>query len=191
MYSVINIAGLAISLTACILMGLYNEKELGFDTFHANVTRIYRVADDKQTNGVLLRNASSAAPVAPALQQDFPEIAASVRLINTESLVKYNDKLFEERHMFFSDPSLFDVFSFSLLKGNAHTALKEPGSIVLTEASAKKIFEGGDTVGKILTVDGKSMQVTGVLENVPANSHLQFDFRVSMSTAMQKGSGYD
>ncbi len=190
-YSAINIAGLAISLTAFILMALYIENELSFDKFNKNANNIYRVADDKQTPDVLLRSAQSAAPVAPALLREFPEIKKAVRLIQSESLVKYNDKLFEERKIFFADQDIFKVFTFNMLKGNADNALKEPKSIVLTAAVAIKYFGNEDPLGKILSADGSNLKVTGVMDNVPADSHLQFDFLVSMSTAEQKGSGYD
>ncbi|MEO5890551.1 MAG: ABC transporter permease [Ferruginibacter sp.] len=190
-YSAINIAGLAISLTAFILMALYIENELSFDRFNANADRIYRVADDKQAPDITLHSAASSAPVAPALQQDFPEIKEAVRLINTESLVKYASSYFEERGIFFADANLFKVFSFKLKKGNPDNALKEPGSIVLTSATAEKYFGNNEPLGKLLTVDGKSMKVTGIMENVPANSHLQFDLLISMATAQQNGSGYD
>ena len=190
-YAVINICGLAVSLAAFIFMALYIEDELGFDRFHERASRIYRIEDDKQTPDILFSGASSAAPVAPALQQDFPQIEGYTRLMKTESLVKYGDKLFEERNIFFSDPSLFNLFSFKLLSGDAATALKQPNSVVLTEAAALKYYGNENPVGKLITIDGKSMQVTGVVTNVPANSHFQFDFLISMATAQLKGSGYD
>ena len=190
-YACINIGGLAISLAVFILMALYIENELSFDRFHVNAGRIYRVADDKQTPDILLRSASSAAPVAPALQQDFPQIEQAVRLTGTESLVKYEGKMFEERRIFYSDPSFFQVFSFPLRTGNASTVLRDPQNVVLTASTARKYFGNDDPVNKVLLFDGRSMKVTGVMDDVPANSHLQFDILVSMSTAQQKGSGYD
>ena len=114
-YALINICGLGTSLAAFIFMALYIEGEWSFDRFHAQAGRIYRVEDDKQTPNVVISSASSAAPVAPALQQDFPEISSYVRLIPTEALVKYDDKLFEERNIFFSDASFFTLFSFRIL----------------------------------------------------------------------------
>lgn len=110
-------------------MALYIENELSFDRFHAKAENIYRVADDKQTPDVTPRSAASAAPVAPALKQDFPEIKEAVRLINTESLIKYNNRIFEERRIFFADENVFTVFSFNMRRGNAATALKEPESM--------------------------------------------------------------
>ena len=190
-FSALNIAGLAISLTAFMLMALYIEHELSYDKFNRQAANIYRVVDDKQTPDVLLRSAQTAAPVAPALQQDFPEIKEAVRLIENEGLVKYNTNLFEERNIFFSDESIFRIFSFNLVKGNAGNALKEPNTIVLTTAMAQKYFGDAEPLGRLMEVGGSLLKVTGVMADVPENSHLQFDFLISMSTAQQKGSGYD
>ncbi|MBE7172561.1 MAG: ABC transporter permease [Williamsia sp.] len=190
-YAAINIGGLAVSLAAFIFMALYIEDEKGFDRFHAQTDRIYRIEDEKRTGSVLLRTASSAAPVGPALQQDFPAIKAYTRLMRTEALVKYGDNLFEERNIFYSDARFFKLFSFPLLSGAPDKALEQPNSVVLTQHAAQKYFGREDPLGKLITLDGKNMQVTGVMENVPANSHLQFDLLVSMATAQQKGSGSD
>lgn len=190
-FSAINVIGLAISLTAFILMALYIEYELSYDRFHANAGRIYRVADDKQTTGITLHNATSPAPVAPALKVDYPEVLQTVRLKGTEALVKYKDKIFEERNLFFSDASIFNIFSFRLVKGNADNALKDPNCIVLSENMAAKYFGTDNPLGSVLLLDAKPMQVTGVVQDVPSNSHFTFDFLVSMATAEQKGSGND
>jgi putative ABC transport system permease protein len=189
LFSAINIFGLAISLTAFLLMALYIENERSFDRFHEKASRIYRVADDKQTPDILLRSAASAAPVAPALLADYPEIQEAARIKPTEALVKYENKLFEERNIFYADPSLLNIFSFEMVKGNPANALQEPMSVILTQQIAGKYFGTADPLDKILRLDDKNMKVTGVIKNIPANSHLSFDFLVSMSTAMLKGSG--
>jgi len=191
LFSVINISGLAISLTAFLLMALYIEDELSYDRFHEKANRIYRVADDKQIPNMMLRSAESAAPVAPALLSEYPEIQEAARITSTEALVKYENKFFEERNIFYADPGLLKIFSFGMLKGNTANALNEPMSVVLTEQIAGKYFGVNDPLGKMLSMDGKNVKVTGVVKNIPANSHLNFDFLVSMSTAQQKGSGYD
>ncbi|MEO6546339.1 MAG: ABC transporter permease, partial [Ferruginibacter sp.] len=191
MFGAINIAGLAISLTAFILMALYIENELSFDKFNANAENIYRVTDDKQTPDIILRSAATAAPVAPAMKQEFPQIKEAVRVINTEAVIKYGNRIFEERKLFFADYNIFNVFSFKILQGNANNALVAPASIVLTKMMSEKYFGVDNPIGKSLSVDGKTMMVNGVIENVPENSHLNFDFLISMSTAQQKGSGYD
>jgi putative ABC transport system permease protein len=190
-FSFVNIMGLAVSLTAFFLMALYIEHEQSFDSFHANASRIYRVADDKQTANITLHNATAAAPVAPALKAEFPEILEAVRLKPAEALVAYGDKRFEERGLLYADASLFQVFSFKILQGNASTALKNPNSVVITQSTAAKYFRNADPLGAVLSFDGKSMKVTGVVQDVPSNSHISFDFLLSMATAQQPGSGLD
>ena len=190
-FSAINIAGLAFSITAFILIALYIEDELSFDRYHQKADRIYRVVDDKKTPDLLLRSASSAAPVAPALKAEFPEISETVRIISAESLISYQDKLFEERNIFFSDASIFNVFSFKLRLGNPRTALQDPATIVITESMAKKYFGSTQAIGNDLSVDGKPMRITGIVDDLPKNSHFSFDFLISMATAETKGSGYD
>lgn len=190
-FSLINVFGLAISIAAFLLMALYIENELSFDRFHTNASRIVRVADDKQTPNIVLRSAASSAPVGPAMAADFPEVKEAVRLLGTEGLYKYNDRIFEERRVFFADPNVFRVFSFDLVSGNSKTALNEPMSLVLTQTAAARYFGKESALGKVMLVDEKPMEVTGVLKDLPENSHLQFDFLLSISTAMQKGSGYD
>ncbi|MHA4845803.1 ABC transporter permease [Flavitalea antarctica] len=190
-YSVINIAGLSLSLVAVLLMALYIRDELSFDRFHANVDNIYRVVDDKETPGVTIRSAQSAAPVAPALKSEYPEVLEAVRLINTEALVKSGDRLFTERNIFYADESLFRVFSFNLQVGDADLALKDPSTVVMTRQMSEKYFGKEPPFGKTITMDGQTLKVSGVVENVPVNSHINFDFLVSMSTAQAKGSGYD
>jgi putative ABC transport system permease protein len=181
-FSAINIIGLAVSLTAFILMALYIEDERSYDRFHQKASRIYRLVDDKAT---------SAAPVAPALQTDFPEVVAYCRLLNTSSLVKYQHHIFEERNIYYADKDIFNIFSFPLLKGDINNALKAPLSVVLTEQMAIKYFGTLDPMGQDLELQGQHMTVTGLVKNLPANSHIQFDFLVSMSTALEKESGYD
>jgi putative ABC transport system permease protein len=190
-FSAINIGGLAVSLTAFILMALYIQNELSYDKFNSKANNIYRVVDDKQTNALMQHGAGSAAPMAPALLNDFPQVKQAARLINAESLVKYQDKLFEERSVFFADASIFKVFDFGMVNGDINTALTTPMSIVITQKTATKYFGKADAVGKTLLLDGKGMRVTGVVKDVPANSHISFDILISMATAQQKDSGYD
>lgn len=190
-FSILNIVGLAISLSVFVIMALYIEDELSYDRFHSKASQIYRVVDDKQTPDVLLHSAQTAAPVAPALLKEFPEVKHAVRFIESESLIKYNDKIFEERKIFYSDEDVFEIFSWKLLAGDAASALKFPRSIVISSSSSKKYFGAENPVGKMLQVDGKSFKVTGLMQDLPANSHIQFDFLVSMKTAEEKNSGYD
>ncbi|TFF29733.1 ABC transporter permease [Mucilaginibacter psychrotolerans] len=190
-FSAINIGGLVVSLTAFILMALYIQNELSYDKFNTRAANIYRVVDDKQTNALMQHGAGSAGPMAPALLADFPQVKQAVRFINAESLVKYEDKLFEERNVFFADASVFNVFDLGMVNGDSQTALSTPMSVVITQKTATKYFGNTDALGKTLLLDGKGMRVTGVIKDVPANSHISFDILISMATAQQKDSGYD
>lgn len=190
-FSAINIAGLATSLTAFILMALYIENELSYDKFNAKADRIYRIVDDKKTNALTQHTASSAGPLAPALLHDFAQIKQAARVIEAEALIKYRAKAYEERNVFYADASLFGIFDFKMMQGDSATALSKPGTVVLTEAIAKKYFGTESPVGKAISVDGKVMAVTGVIKNVPANSHISFDVLLSMATAEQQASGYN
>lgn len=172
-------------------MGLYIEDELSYDSFHTKGANIYRVADDKQTADVALQGATSAAPLAPALLNDFPEIKDAARIVSAEAVVKYQDKIFEERNIYYADNSLFNIFTFPFVSGNPAHALNLPETVVITTDLATKYFGGTDPVGKQLLLDGKPMQVTGVMQNLPANTHLSFDMLISMPTAQKAGSGYD
>ncbi|AMR33931.1 hypothetical protein A0256_22030 [Mucilaginibacter sp. PAMC 26640] len=190
-FSIINIGGLVISLTAFILMALYIENELSYDQFNKKANNIYRVVDDKKTNALMQHGAGSAGPMAPALLSDFPQVKEAVRLIKAESLVKYDNKLFEERNLFFADAAIFSVFDLGLLSGDAKTALAAPMSVVLTQKIAYKYFGSAAALGKTLMLDGKAMKVTGVMKDMPANAHFASDIFISMATAQQKKSGYD
>ncbi|MET0300669.1 MAG: ABC transporter permease, partial [Flavitalea sp.] len=191
LYAAINIGGLTISLVAVFFMALYIKDELSFDRFHKDAQNIYRIADDKQTPGVTIRSAQSAAPVGPALRNEYPAVKDFVRLILTEGLAKSGDKIFEERRIYYADASFFNIFSFSLIDGDKANALKDPGSIVITASTASKYFGNDDAIGKQISIDGRNFKVSGVVADVPANSQIEFDFLISMATAEQKESGYD
>jgi putative ABC transport system permease protein len=122
---------------------------------------------------------------------DFPFVKQAVRIIGAEGLIKYKDKLFEERSLYIADANIFKVFDLPMLKGDPNTALTAPMTIVLTEKAAAKYFGKSDALGETLLLDGKNMKVTGVIKDLPENSHLRFDFLISMATAQAKGSGYD
>ena len=190
-FSAINICGLVISLTAFMLMAIYIEYEFSYDKYNTHADNIYRVVNDKQANGLTQHSAGSAIPVATALLADFPQIKQAARIIPTQSLVKYQDKLFEERNMFYADASLFKIFNFDLINGNITDALSEPMSVVLTATTATKYFGNTNPIGKTLLLDGRGMNVTGIIRDVPSNSHFTFDFLISMPTAQLKGSGDD
>lgn len=191
-YSFINIIGLAIGLACSFLISLYILDELSFDKYHSQGDQIYRVVhswkDDmgKQSPEQVWGDY----PVGPALQAEFPEIEQMVQFSGQSSiLIKYGEKSFQEDNIFFMDSTAFDLFSWEMLKGDPHTALTEPYSIVLTESTAKRYFGSEDPMGKAIEggeTGGRAnpgvYKVTGVMKDVPKNSHFNFDALMSLSS---------
>lgn len=179
-YSILNIVGLAFGMTCSFLILLWVYNELKFDNFHTKKDRLYQVFMYlKQSDGDARISSSVSAPLAGALLGEVPEIKTVTRIPwSIRNLVKYNDKAFFEKGIY-ADTSFFEMFSFNLKKGNAVSVLKNPTSIVISEKFAEKYFEGEDPVGKTLTIrmdKDYSFMVTGLMETVPSNSSLQFDY---------------
>jgi putative ABC transport system permease protein len=190
-YSLINIVGMALGLACTLLIFIWVKDELGYDRFHTKADRVFRVVFSTSDDGSP-SNANGSFGVGPALKKDFPEVLETVRVRkmerNPKRYVGYQDKKFYEPRFFFAESSLFTIFDFPLLSGDAATALTNPGSIVLTEAMAQKYFGSDDPLGKAIEVDpyndGKLMpfRVTGVAKNVPRQSHFHFDLLASYSS---------
>ncbi len=193
-YAVLNISGLAFGLTACFLIGLYIYDELTFDTFHKDHENIYHVGLHINFGGQEFKMASSCPPLAAAMLHDIPGVEQATR-INPWSLknlvVRSDDKAFVETKAFYADSNFFRFFSFRLLEGDSKTALKEPNSVVLTSELATRYFGKEPAVGKTLTIgnDNKVFKVTGVAEQAPANTHIQYDLLLSGTSdkTMTKG----
>ncbi|MBX7153047.1 ABC transporter permease [bacterium] len=183
-YSLINISGLAVGITCCMLIMLFVIDELSYDRFHEGASRIYRANLKARLNSKDMQMAMTPAPMAEELVKIFPEIESSTRLKRSGNFtVRYGEKVFNEKKFYFGDPSVFDVFSFTMIFGDPKTALTEPNSVVLTEETAQKYFGDENPVGKILRMDGRNdYKVTGVMKNIPHNSHVHFDLLASMST---------
>ncbi|MEX6687149.1 ABC transporter permease [Danxiaibacter flavus] len=180
-FSFINILGLSIGITCCLMIFLYINNEFSFDSFHKNGKNIYRVMRgyDKSKG----RAPYLSPNYGPALLNDYPDlIKRAVRTMPTNALVTYNNHAFNEYKIYFTDPDFFTVFSFPLLKGNPETALKDPSSVVLTEKTAKKYFGNENPVGKIIELDKHMLlKVTGVAKDIPSNSHLEFSMIVPLA----------
>lgn len=184
-YSFINISGLAVGIACCLLIFLFVRDELSYDTQHENADRIYRVTREWfDRNGVsTLHLARVAAPIAPALKNEFPEVLESVRFLSGDVTVSYKENHFSEDNFCFVEPGVFDVFTFPLIKGDSRTALSEPFTVVLTEEMAEKYFGAEDPIGKVLRVENiAELKVTGVLQNLPRNLHFHFGFLASFAT---------
>lgn len=182
-YSFINIVGLAVGMAACILIFLWVQDELSYDRFHENADNIYRVVENQYYSGQEpFPVAVTPAPLAEYLKNEYPEIVNAIRLHRASRVLTYEQKMFRERNIIATDPAILEMFTFPLLKGNPETALSEPQSIILTEAMAKKYFGSADPMGKILKGETTDFTVTGVMETVPANSHLEIDFLIQFQT---------
>jgi putative ABC transport system permease protein len=186
LYSLINLTGLAIGLAACLMIWLWVQDEMSYDRFHTNADRIYRVErkfDYKDMHG---QAPITSGPYGPALVNDYPEIENYVRMDRNELSIKDHRNLFHKQQIVVADNSIFEIFDFHLESGDPKTALTQPKSMVLTRENALKYLGTADAIGKSLTVDWRGImadfQVTGILEEVPPNSHVQFDVLASISS---------
>jgi putative ABC transport system permease protein len=185
LYSVLNIAGLAIGVTCCLLILLYVQDELSYDRFHDKADRIFRVNTIIDLKDRHMNFASTAHVQGPMFKDEFPEIENYVRFnyYGSRRVIQYEDRSFTEEKFIWVDNSIFEVFSFKLLKGNPEDALVEPNTVVITEEMAEKYFGKEDPIGKNLRIHNETLyMVTGVMENVPMNSHFRPDFFASFST---------
>jgi len=182
-YSVINIFGLAVGMACCIVIMLFVQDELSYDRFHENADRIYRVANELNHDTGVMKLTHTFPWMAPELVSAYPEIEDAVRISRKAgTIISYGSKKFEEE-AFYADPSIFSIFTFPLLRGDEKTALKEPNSVVITKTLAEKIFGIEDPVGKTITINNKfDFKITGILREVPYNSHFRFDFLASYNS---------
>ncbi|MCW3463953.1 ABC transporter permease [Chitinophaga nivalis] len=191
-YTAINITGLTVGVACCILIALYVKGELSYDNFHTNNKEIYRVAHAYQS-GSGGKKAGPApeeyqiwgnAPIGAALLEEFPEIKKVVQFTSpSQWLLQYGDKRLRIENITFADSTMFDVFSWKMVWGNPATALKAPYSIVLSRSTARKFFGNENPVGKSFKADNvHTFNVTGVMEDMPQQSHIDYNGFISMST---------
>lgn len=178
-YSLINIAGLAVGLACCAVMMLWVRHEKSFDQFHANRDSIHRVIKKTSTNGMTMLDARTPYPLGPAIRGKVPEVLNCCRYQGFEKQVlKYGDNLMPLTNNFgTADPSFFEMFSFPFVQGDPKTALNESHSIILTESLARRLFGDEGPIGKTLIYVGGwgDFKVTGVMRDIPENSHIKFD----------------
>jgi putative ABC transport system permease protein len=189
-FSFVNLTGLVVGITACLLILQYVSFELSFDQFHKDGGRIYRVINDRFQQGKLIQHGTITYPmVAPTMVKDFNEVESYTTVSNPGTFkLQRNHKIYEEKGLF-ADENFLSVFTFSLVEGNATTALKAPNSIVLSESNAKRIFNASpatyqDLIGKtiLLDLDPQPYQITGIMKDFPATSHLQYGILMSYQT---------
>jgi putative ABC transport system permease protein len=180
LYSFINIVGLSVGIAACVLIMLWVQDEVNFDRFHKNVDNIFRVINYQ--GDFENRGAGTPAPLGPAMKGENPDVVNFVRFASAprKVVVKYGKNIFYENRIVFADPSVFEVFTFPFVEGDPHTVLSGLANVVITENIANKYFGEEEPVGKTLTIEGtENVVVSGVIKNIPSQSHIQFDFLVS------------
>ncbi len=187
LFSSINILGMTIGITSCLMIILYVTHELSYDKFHADAERIYQVGLNGKIGGQDIRVANTCPPMAAALVADIPEVESSMRIASMfgPPVVRNGEKIFSEEKVFFVDSNFFEFFSYRLKEGDIKTVLKEPNTVVLTEIMAKKYFGEDNPIGGLLVIgnDNKTFKVTGVSENPPTNSHFSYNILVSAQSS--------
>jgi putative ABC transport system permease protein len=192
LYVFINLFGLAIGMAVSLVILLYVRYELSYDNYHQDVDRLYRVSRAwfNPSGEESLHLGHAAPPFGPLIQSDFPEdVEASARLMNADPLIKNGEDSFVEEDFFFADPEVFDVFGWELLEGESRDALTQADGLILTEETAQRYFGDQSAVGKDLLVEIQGMQFTmqvrGVIKDIPENSHFHVDFLASMIPVIQ------
>lgn len=196
-YSFINIVGLGTGLATCLLILFFVDHELSYDTFHADADRIYRVVNSTADDGQPT-NANGSYAAGPLLKQDYPnEVEEYGRLSstvhNSKMYVAFENRKFYEEHFYFADPGFLKIFNFPLIEGDPETALSRPNTLVLTVSTARKYFGEENPLGKTITADpyqnGNLMEfeVTGLMKDLPSNTHLNFDFLASYDSQTPEG----
>jgi putative ABC transport system permease protein len=188
-YAFINILGLAVGIAASVLIFLYIKNETSYDAFHEKADRTYRLTADWSNKGdSRIHQLGTPFILAKTIRENYPQVEAITQLSGPlgDVIVRYRDIAFKETDVFCAEPSFFDIFSFPLLEGNPETSLKDTNKTVITQSLAKKYFGDEEPLGKTIEMQASDekilFEVTGVMEDVPPNSHFRFDMLVSMKT---------
>ena len=184
LFSFINILGLSIGIATCFIIMLYVQDELSYDQFNKNADNIARVVFHANLNGGKIDESVTMPPVAETMKKDFPEVKDATRILSFGApKTTYNNTVFKDDRFVLVDPNFFSIFTLPMIEGNAKTALAQPGGIVITQETAKKYFGKEEPIGKIIGINTDSnrvYKVTGVIKNIPSNSHFHFDMFGSM-----------
>ncbi len=183
-FTVINIIGLALGIACTVLIFLYVYDEMRFDRYHEHWRRIYMVCTEGKMEGIDWKTGWTTPPMGPNMENDFPEIEYMTRLClwYMEFVFKYEKKLFVENYVVGTDSTVFDIFTIPFIQGDPKTALNRPNTAVITESTAKKYFGDEDPIGKVIYDEGYlgSLEITGIVEDQPVNSHFYFDIMFSI-----------
>ncbi len=188
-YAFLNILGLAVGIAASVLIFLYITHETSFDRFHAKAERTYRITADWSNMGdSRIHQLGTPFVLAKTIRENYPQVEAITQISGPlgDLIIRYQDQAFKETDAFCAEPSFFDVFSFPLLAGDPETCLRDPNMLVLTRSLAQKYFGDEDPMGKTVEMLDQGEQeffmVTGIMEDVPQNSHFRFEMLISMKT---------
>ena len=183
-YAAINVLGLALGLACCLTIFLFVQDELSFDNFHVNADRLYRLERIAMNGGT---SSFTDGPSGPAMVEAFPEMVAATRVSRTENLLRYGEQQFFGEKVAYVDAAFLSLFSFEMLQGERTTALDAPYSMVLTESLAKKYFGLQNPLGQTIQLNNEDeFTITGVLADVPHNSHYRFDALASFPSLLAR-----
>jgi len=186
-FTLLNVSGLAIGITVCLIIGVWLQRELSYDNFHSDADKIFRISNTFKSESESFSQAPSGPAFGAQLPKEIPAITSSCRLFNSSFKLKSGSNQFIENEAFYTDSNFFSFFRFKLKKGNPQQALMLQNQIVLTEALAEKYFGNDDPVGKTIMVDGKyPMIVSGIAENCPINSQIQFKVLIPSSLLIKQ-----
>jgi len=189
-FSTINLVGLATALCVVYFAFLYVNFETSYDAFNIEADRIYRLSADVVTPAGINYETSSG-PMAGAIENAFPEVKTATRIFLDYYIIQKDENNFGEETLAYADSSVFNVFSFPLVRGTVSSVFNAPYTMVLSESAAHKYFGTTDCLGKVLTLDGKiPATVTGVMKDIPENSHFRTDIFLSMSSLIQPQSNW-
>lgn len=184
LFSLINVLGLTVAIVCCLMIFLFVMNEFSYDRFHKNGENIYRVMRRSENNGAFRDIPYVTGMYAKTLLKDYPDaIEKAITVLHDHDLVTYKNNSFNEKRVLLADKNFFQFFSYRLLKGNPASVLADPLSIVMTASTAKKYFGDEDPIGKVINFNNKQfyLKVTGIAEDAPVNSHMEFDMVVPLS----------
>jgi putative ABC transport system permease protein len=182
-FTIINILGLALGLATCLLIVFYVFDELSYDRFNLHANRIYRVNMDMKYGGNVASYAITPPPLAATLKNNYPEVERSARLIHDQGVrIKKEGEYVQEEKVIYADSELFGMFTLPFVEGDPKTALNEPNTLVITESTAKRYFNDTHVLGRVINLsDNTNYKITGVMKDIPSQSHFNFDFFFSIA----------
>ncbi|MBO6762359.1 MAG: ABC transporter permease, partial [Roseivirga sp.] len=192
LFSLLNVVGLTFGLAATIWLVMFLQNELTFDQHFNNHERIYRVSHVLSAPGVEFNTAYSASELMPKMKEELPGIESFSRFgFVGQPEIKYNNQSFSQERMYYTDPTVFDIFNLNLLIGNSETALKDPNAVIISKSVNDKLFGNEIGLNETIRIDNRDLKVTGVYEDLPKNTHFEFDVLIAgiqtREFAMQDG----